>query len=63
MKKMTRIVLAEIPVSVVQSNVNVFHKLMKGHLKQKRNTVVRNMKPLPLLEVIAESVTWMRLFM
>ena len=60
---MIRIVLAEILVSAVQSNENVFQKLIKVHLKQMRNTVVRNMKPLPLLEVIAESVTWMRLFM
>ena len=52
MKEMSRIVLEEIHVSVVQLNVNEFLRLMKAHTKLRQNTVVLNTKPLLRLAVI-----------
>ena len=60
MKKMSRIGLEEIHVSVVKLNVNEFLKLMKAHIKQMQNTVVLNTKRLPPLVVIAVLVIWMQ---
>ena len=60
MKKMIRIGLEEIHVSVVKLNVNEFLKLMKAHIKQMQNTVVLNTKRLPPLVVIAVLVIWMQ---
>ena len=52
MKEMSRIVLEEIHVSVVQLNVNEFLRLMKAHTKLRQNTVVLNTKHLLRLAVI-----------
>ena len=58
MKKMIRIGLEEIHVSVVKLNVNESLKLMKAHIKQMQNMVVLNTKRLPPLVVIAVLVIW-----